>query len=450
MSIKRNLSWLKQGWTTLIDPFREDRLENLVTTLQSRLNTLKRTFDFVSECDTLEIADVERHEIAQRLFGRIAKKAWKDGDLTEQEERTLDWVGRRLGMSEDEQSAIMGLFAQEAFSSAVAVAFADGILSDDEYAHLERIAESCGKTAGDFFRHQFREDGEAFIRQLFLKVWEDGKMDSAEWEMLKTTLKRLSMTLTDFHEAIKAPAQQLVEHFLTDFKSDEVISQEEGQFLEWMLNNLIGDQKFVRYVRDEITRVNMIAAIRRGTLPSITPPSGIAIKAGEITHYSSPTAFVHLRRRGGQQVTETTHGTGVVTDNRLLFVSPEHSLQLSHSSIIAFHQVNHGIQVQTSGKGAGLYVFSDDPDIGTEIWIAAIGKANQVLIAPMVKDDMRKIGRDVRQRVWQRYGGRCAECNASQYLEFDHIIPVARGGGNSENNIQLLCRGCNSKKSDKI
>ncbi|MFN9970152.1 MAG: HNH endonuclease, partial [Phycisphaerae bacterium] len=58
--------------------------------------------------------------------------------------------------------------------------------------------------------------------------------------------------------------------------------------------------------------------------------------------------------------------------------------------------------------------------------------------------------RDVRQRVWTRYGGRCAECNANDYLEYDHIIPVSKGGSNNDANVQLLCRRCNLKKSDHI
>ncbi|MCE9526131.1 MAG: HNH endonuclease [Planctomycetales bacterium] len=58
--------------------------------------------------------------------------------------------------------------------------------------------------------------------------------------------------------------------------------------------------------------------------------------------------------------------------------------------------------------------------------------------------------RDVRQRVWQKYGGRCADCGSDQYLEFDHIVPLARGGSDSDSNVQLLCRGCDQKKSDPI
>jgi len=76
--------------------------------------------------------------------------------------------------------------------------------------------------------------------------------------------------------------------------------------------------------------------------------------------------------------------------------------------------------------------------------------ANQTKVASTTDAQSRHIPRDVRQRVWQRDGGRCVECGASDYLEFDYIIPFGKGGSNSDANIQLLCRRCNLKKSDHI
>ena len=41
-------------------------------------------------------------------------------------------------------------------------------------------------------------------------------------------------------------------------------------------------------------------------------------------------------------------------------------------------------------------------------------------------------------------------CGSKDKLHFDHIIPVSKGGSNTEANIQILCGACNLKKSDKI
>ena len=44
------------------------------------------------------------------------------------------------------------------------------------------------------------------------------------------------------------------------------------------------------------------------------------------------------------------------------------------------------------------------------------------------------------------------ECdsNSNDYPSIDHITPIAKGGKHEWCNVQLACRGCNSKKSDKI
>jgi 5-methylcytosine-specific restriction endonuclease McrA len=62
----------------------------------------------------------------------------------------------------------------------------------------------------------------------------------------------------------------------------------------------------------------------------------------------------------------------------------------------------------------------------------------------------RAIPRDVRLRVWQRDGGRCTVCGAEFDLQYDHVIPVALGGGSSEENLQLLCGPCNQRKGSAI
>ena len=62
----------------------------------------------------------------------------------------------------------------------------------------------------------------------------------------------------------------------------------------------------------------------------------------------------------------------------------------------------------------------------------------------------RSISQEVRDEVWNRDKGKCTECGSNENLEFDHIIPHAKGGANRYRNIQLLCQDCNRRKSDNI
>lgn len=62
----------------------------------------------------------------------------------------------------------------------------------------------------------------------------------------------------------------------------------------------------------------------------------------------------------------------------------------------------------------------------------------------------RHISQSVKDKVWNRDGGKCVQCGSNQKLEFDHIIPHSKGGANTYRNIQLLCESCNREKSAKI
>lgn len=61
-----------------------------------------------------------------------------------------------------------------------------------------------------------------------------------------------------------------------------------------------------------------------------------------------------------------------------------------------------------------------------------------------------RIPEEVRVAVWVRDEGRCVRCGAEDDLQFDHVIPVAKGGGNALENVQVLCGDCNRLKSDGI
>jgi hypothetical protein len=62
----------------------------------------------------------------------------------------------------------------------------------------------------------------------------------------------------------------------------------------------------------------------------------------------------------------------------------------------------------------------------------------------------RHVPAAVRRAVWERDGGRCGfvgtdgRCQERGFLEFHHVVPFARGGGTSVDNLELRCRAHNA------
>jgi Holliday junction resolvasome RuvABC ATP-dependent DNA helicase subunit len=66
------------------------------------------------------------------------------------------------------------------------------------------------------------------------------------------------------------------------------------------------------------------------------------------------------------------------------------------------------------------------------------------------RESREAIPSEVRHEVWRRDEGKCVKCGSRANLEYDHIIPVSKGGSNTARNIELLCESCNRAKSDLI
>jgi hypothetical protein len=62
----------------------------------------------------------------------------------------------------------------------------------------------------------------------------------------------------------------------------------------------------------------------------------------------------------------------------------------------------------------------------------------------------KKIETIKRAMVFAKDGLKCVFCGSIENLTIDHIHPVKHGGGDELENLQTLCRSCNSRKRDKL
>lgn len=69
---------------------------------------------------------------------------------------------------------------------------------------------------------------------------------------------------------------------------------------------------------------------------------------------------------------------------------------------------------------------------------------------PRIKPRKQVIKQGLRTKVLERDAYRCVHCGSHEDLAVDHIHPESLGGTLDLNNLQTLCRSCNSKKGSKV
>lgn len=60
------------------------------------------------------------------------------------------------------------------------------------------------------------------------------------------------------------------------------------------------------------------------------------------------------------------------------------------------------------------------------------------------------IKKNKRDAIYERDGRACCYCGSTEELTIDHIIPVAWGGTNEDENLQTLCHDCNNAKGNRM
>lgn len=58
----------------------------------------------------------------------------------------------------------------------------------------------------------------------------------------------------------------------------------------------------------------------------------------------------------------------------------------------------------------------------------------------------KPIPHSLRNQIYERDSFKCVWCEATRELSIDHIKPLSKGGSDEPENLQTLCRSCNSRK----
>lgn len=57
-----------------------------------------------------------------------------------------------------------------------------------------------------------------------------------------------------------------------------------------------------------------------------------------------------------------------------------------------------------------------------------------------------KACKEHRELIVKEFNGKCLCCGSRKKLTIDHVVPISQGGTDDIENLQLLCRSCNSRK----
>ncbi|WP_342800025.1 TerD family protein [Nocardia sp. No.11] len=227
------------------------------------------------------------------------------------------------------------------------------------------------------------------------------------------------------------------------FADGEVFADELDAF-EHVVSELALSGPLVEDLRRRMHRGRTLSRLRAGELPTIDTP-GLHLDPEERVHLDLPAVHIRMLARGPRN----TEGRLIGSSKKLRFVGDGTGIELPWNRVVSVHP-EHGTVVlaATSARGGATFGVTD-PDYVAAALEGALRVAKRLVLTPGQRDS-RSIPQDVKAQVWQRDGGRCVECGDGHYLEFDHIIPLSRGGATSAANLQILCRACNRAKGARI
>ena len=283
------------------------------------------------------------------------------------------------------------------------------------------------------------------FRQALLAACDDGLLTPVEWSGLTGMLAMQRVELEEALAFVRGDSLAFLERSLTIAAADGIITDEEERRIHRLRRIFHIPDALAQPVLDRMAYLRRISEVRTGKLPTVAPT--IHLDADESCHMEAVATY----RKVTAKAMVPVPGRLIVTSKQVHFVSPEGGWVIKLKSILRVEQDVTGVYLELSTKkGNGKYLVHDA--LLTEAVITTLVRIDRRQLVTPADDERitRHIPHPVKIAVWQRDQGKCVQCGATSYLEYDHIIPHSKGGANTVGNVQLLCRRCNLAKSDSL
>jgi hypothetical protein len=443
-------SLLKRAWTEFTNPGQEQRVRLLQQAIAHGFQTKKSAFNLDEVLSPHQFNPTDLKVATKAYYQMMLQRLWENGLPEPNQRQLLAVIAEKLRLPPDEVKQLNEEVASIAFAGYLAEALEDGVLTSSELETLQSVASFAGTSVKVFVSRNASRQGISILRGLFAEATSTGILDQTLWQNLQASADTLGLGRKELLEAVVPLAKSFAEHVLADVKSDGVLTDEEDRYLKWLIETFRFEPEFKDYIERELRFLKERELISSGNLPQIKPPKGLNLQPGEAVFFCGQCEANITRNLKAGTTDDLHYGKFVLTDSRVIFESDTKPLSIPFRAIISWDGWGNNLALTVRNKPAMVFTNHEPDPLFVERFKASLQLNNQTLVRRSSSQPDRHIPREVRQRVWQRYSGKCAECGATEYLEFDHIVPVAKGGSNSDQNVQLLCRKCNLQKSDKI
>lgn len=378
------------------------------------------------------------------VYDKCVGKALADLEITQSERHVLTALREKLQLSAREAAKAEDRAKRELYRREVEQRLADGTVTEGEADDLKRIRAAIGLSDSEALDATRRTVQDAY-KALFRRFAADGHLSAGELEELRRFSEATGLTVAEAAKISKKDALSLYRRTASMICQDGEVTQHELNELRTLEQILHLSKEDIAAAKQEVTRTMELGRIRGGDLP-VLRTDGLLLKPTELCHWVSKCKYRYQTRTQTREL----RGRLVVTDRRVILVSPQRSIEFSVNKILNITPRSDAVRLQLSrGPGQGDYLLPDPQKLEAVLY-GLVRRRSFVVAQGTDSARTRHIPDDVKVEVWQRDGGTCVRCGATEYLEFDHIIPFSKGGSNSARNIQLLCRRCNLQKGPEL